>query len=111
MSEALYTVFPSRHDEMCLWALESLAGGLPLIGFDIPESKWMTKKITMKAKAFNIDQYATILVSATKKNVIQTLRKNSRIFAKQYTWETVVDEFEHFFTEVVCKEKELYERN
>lgn len=111
MSEALYTVFPSRHDEMCLWALESLAGGLPLIGFDIPESKWMTKKITMKAKAFNIDQYADILVSAAKKNVIQPLRINSRIFAKQYSWETVVDKFEQFFTLVLSKERAVYERN
>lgn len=104
MAEALFVAFPSRHDEMCLWALEALAGGLPLVGFDIPESKWMSSGISMKAKAFDIDEYANLLLKATNNKEIFKLRRNSREFAKKYPWEKVVEEFEAFIRFVLRKE-------
>ncbi len=104
MSQALYTAFPSRHDEMCLWALESLAGGLPLIGFDLPESKWMTSDISMKAPKYNIETYSDLLLEATKPEVIEPMRKKSREFAKNYSWDYVIQEFESFIAEILAIE-------
>jgi glycosyltransferase involved in cell wall biosynthesis len=104
MSQALFVAFPSRHDEMCLWALEALAGGLPLIGFDIPESKWLNSKISLKAEPFNIDKYSEILLKATDPKIVTPMRKNARIISKKYTWEKVVNDFEDFFRDILEKE-------
>ncbi len=104
MSEALFVAFPSRHDEMCLWALEALAGGLPLVGFDISESKWLSKDISLKAKPFDINHYAEILLKATDLKVINPMRKNARIITRKYTWEKVASEFEKFIKIVLKKE-------
>lgn len=105
MSQALYTAFPSRHDEMCLWALESLAGGLPLIGFDLPESKWMTNEIALKAPKYDVNVYSDLLLEATKTNIIEPMRKASREFAKRYSWDFVIREIETFITEVLTIER------
>ncbi len=104
MSQALYTTFPSRHDEMCLWALESLAGGLPLIGFDLPESTWMTKEVALKAPKYNVNAYSDLLLEATKPEVIEPMRKASREFAKKYSWTHVINEFESFIADVLAIE-------
>lgn len=104
MSEALYVAFPSRHDEMCLWALEALAGGLPLVGFDIPESKWMTSKISLKAESFDIYKYSKILLKATDPSLINKMRIDSRKFAGKYSWDKVAYEFEKFIKMTVGRE-------
>jgi len=101
MSEALYVAFPSMHDEMCLWALEALAGGLPLICFDLPESKWMNDDISIKAKPFTADEYAKILLQATNMELMSKMRKASRDLARKYPWEKVASEFESFINEVL----------
>ena len=112
MAKALYTAFPSRHDEMCLWALESLAGGLPLIGFDIPESAWMTKEISMKSAPFDTSEYAKILMEATQPEHIEPMRKASRSFAQTFPWSKVVTEFEQFFYEVLrIEQSKQYDKN
>lgn len=105
MSEALFVAFPSRHDEMCLWALEALASGLPLIGFDLPESKWMNNEISLKAKSFDIDEYSKNLLKGTNPYVINRMRIASRKFANKYSWEKVTYEFEKFIKMVVEKER------
>ena len=105
MSQALYTVFPSRHDEICLWALESLAGGLPLIGFDLPESKWMNDIVSLKGPKYDIHTYSQLLVKATQPEVIEPMRKASREFAKKYSWDHVVNSFEEFFAQVLAIEE------
>ncbi|MBW7944363.1 glycosyltransferase family 4 protein [Patescibacteria group bacterium] len=101
LQKALFTAFPSRHDEMSLWSLESLASGLPLVGFDLPECGWAPKSVYLKAKPFELDEYAQLLVQATKPEVIQPLRKEARKFASQFTWDFVASEFEDFFDKVI----------
>ena len=105
ISEALFVAFPSRHDEYSVWSLEALASGIPLICFDLPESKWMTNKISLKAKPFDIDQYSQLLLKATDTKLISEMRKEARQFAKKYSWGKVVGDFEEFFKEVLENEK------
>lgn len=105
MSKALFVAFPSRHDEMCLWALEALAGGLPLVCFDVPESKWMSEKFSIKAKPFDTTEYAKALLRAVDPQNIYPMRKNARKITAKYTWEKVAQEFEDFFKQVLKKEK------
>jgi len=105
ISEALFVAFPSRHDEYSVWSLEALASGMPLICFDLPESKWLTGKISLKAKPFDIDQYSQLLLKATDAKVISEMRKEARQFAKKYSWEKVAKDFESFFKYILKREK------
>lgn len=112
LSEALYTAFPSRHDELSIWALESLASGLPLVGFNLPECAWGTRDIYLKSPPFDIAAYGELLKKATDPEVITPMRKQARVFAKQYTWERVATDIELFLTDIISKEnhkKEDYE--
>lgn len=104
MSEAIYVAFPSRHDELSLWALEALASGLPLVCFDLPECSWAKKSVALKAKSFDVDEYAKLLLKATDRKLIDSMRVASRKFARKYTWENVVNQFESFFTHVLYRE-------
>lgn len=110
ISKALFVAFPSRHDELSLWALEALASGMPLVMFDLPESAWATTKVALKAKPFNVSDYAKKLKQATDTATNAQMRKDARLFASRFTWEKVASEFENFIYEVLKKEK-TYEKN
>lgn len=105
LASALFTAFPSRHDEMSLWSLESLAAGLPLVGFDLPECKWADESVCLKAKRFDLNAYGNLLVKATDPAVIGPMRKQARIFAKKFSWDHVADEFVSFFTQILDNEQ------
>lgn len=101
LSRALFTAFPSRHDELSLWALESLASGLPLVGFDLPECAWAPRTVFLKAKAYDTNAYAQLLLNATQSRVIQPMRHKARLFARSYDWDTVAQQIEEFINEVI----------
>jgi glycosyltransferase involved in cell wall biosynthesis len=104
LAKSVCTAFPSRHDELCLWTLESLAAGLPIVAFDIPESQWLREDVALKAPPFDIDRYADALLRLTEPGLRTTMSTNARVFAKQYTWERVVHMFEDFFEEILSVE-------
>lgn len=105
IQEALFVAFPSRHDEMSLWTLEALASGLPVVAFNLTESKWMKKEVALKAEPFNLDDYAKKLLDCTEVNLNKRMRKNAREFARKFTWDKVADQFEEFFKYVLEREK------
>lgn len=104
ISKAIFVAFPSRHDEISLWSLEALASGMPLVSFDLPETKWVSNRVSLKAKAFNINDYAKLLVKATTSELNKKMRKDARILASKYRWEKVAGEFEKFMNMVLIKE-------
>ena len=104
MSESLFTVFPSRHDEMCLWTLESIAAGLPLVAFDIPESNWLPQSVTLKSRSFSIDDYSQKLVKACDPKLIKQMRINAKKFARKYSWKNTAREYEEFFKMILENE-------
>ena len=105
ISEALFVAFPSRHDELSIWALEALASGLPLVAFDLPECRWITNGTALKAKPFDLEEYSKLLVNATDSKLNCEMRKNCYALSKHYSWDTVANEFEEFFKEIMSKEK------
>ncbi len=104
ISKAVFVAFPSRHDEQSLWSLEALASGLPLVAFDLPESKWMIEKVALKAKPFDVEEYAKLLLQMTDKTLNDKMRSNARQLAQHYTWDHTVSRFESFFQDVLEKE-------
>lgn len=105
LSESIFVAFPSRHDELSLWALEALASGMPLVGFDLPECAWAPVDVCLKATPYDIDEYAAKLVEATEPKLNAIMRKNARELAKTYTWEHVASMFEEFMHTVLEYEK------
>lgn len=101
LAHALFVAFPSRHDELSLWALEVLASGVPLVAFDLPESKYISNQVALKAKPFDLDEYSSCLSRLTESQLNKRMRVDARILAKKYTWEKVANEFENFMFEVL----------
>ncbi|OGK17627.1 hypothetical protein A2774_03225 [Candidatus Roizmanbacteria bacterium RIFCSPHIGHO2_01_FULL_39_12c] len=83
---------------MCLATLEVLAAGLPLVCFDLPESKWISPQVALKSLMFDTNRYATALLS-TCDSAIMT--KNIRSFAKQFSWDNVATKFDLFLKQVL----------
>ncbi|CAN5201663.1 glycosyltransferase family 4 protein [soil metagenome] len=106
ISEALFVAFPSRHDELSLWALEALASGMPIVSFDLPEGRWMSDSVALKAPAFDTDAYAAQLLQATDPTINAKMRQEARTFAKTYTWDKVVAQYKEFFEYIINKEQQ-----
>lgn len=104
LSQALFVTIPSRHDETPVFALEALASGLPIVCFDIDGLKWLTKKVSLKAKPFDTEDYSKILGKAANSKEIRILRKNTRNFIKKYSWENVAREYETYFKFIISRE-------
>lgn len=105
ISESIFTVYPSRHDEMSLWQLESLASGLPLVAFDNPEFLWANEDISLKAKRFDISEYAQLILKASDSKINSKMSLAARKFSRQFTWEKVAADFESYFMTVIANEK------
>ncbi len=105
ISKAIYVAFPSRHDEISLWALEALASGMPLVCFNLPECRWISDDVSVKSAPFDIAAYGKALLEATNVKYNASMRKNARILAEKYTWESVAAQFEAFIEVVLKNEK------
>lgn len=105
LQRAAFVVFPSRHDELSLWALEALAAGMPLVTFDLPEARWMGHKAVLKAKPFDIEEYSKLLTIAAEIEVQKNMKIEARKLAGKYSWEKVADQFEEFIFSVMNKQK------
>lgn len=101
ISRAIYVAFPSRHDELSLWSLEALASGMPLIMFDLPEARWVDSGASLKATPFNLNEYGKLMIEATNKQRNNLMRKAARSMAKKYDWESVANQFEDYFYEII----------
>ena len=106
MSEALFVAFPSRFEGFSLFALEALAAGLPLVAFDIPGISWTPERATFKAECFDTQEYAKLLVkAASDPNALQVMGTYAREYARQFTWDAVVKEYEDFFYKILSSSR------
>ena len=103
ISEALFVAFPSRHDELSLWALEALASGMPIVAFDLPEGRWMTDNVSLKAPPFDTDAYAAQMLHMAEPELNHHMRREARNFARGYTWDRVVAQYREFFEYIINK--------
>lgn len=105
MAEALFVAQPSRSEGFSLFALEALAAGLPLVCFDIPGLSWVSGNASLKAKPYDTDEYAQLLLKATDHQINSFLSSHARNFARRYSWNTVTDDYLIFFTRILEKKK------
>lgn len=105
MSRAAAVAFPSRHDELSLWALEALGGGLPLVIFDLPECRWIDTDAALKARPFDVEEYGNLLIKAVSPKKNAEMRIKARELAMRYSWDRVAGDFENFMQLIIRKEK------
>lgn len=110
LSEAIYVALPSRNETFSCFALEALAAKLPIVAFDIPGLSWATEAVAIKAKQFDIDEYARLLLSSMKPSKMSAMGKNARIFASKFTWNRVANDFDRFAQKVINIEKLKHEK-
>lgn len=107
ISTALFTALPNKGGGMSLWALESLASGLPLVCFDVPDTRWIPESISFKARAFDADDFAQKLLLAIQTPSFTVMRSQARKFARQFSWDKVSANYEDFFYEVLERERNI----
>lgn len=104
LGKSLFIALPSRHETFSVFALEALAAGRSLVAFDIPGLSWIDRKVLYKTHGFTIESYANLLVKMSKKQTAKKLGKQARIFARQFSWDTVTEKYIAFFSEVLLWE-------
>jgi glycosyltransferase involved in cell wall biosynthesis len=103
LSEAVCAALPSRFETFSIFGLEALASGLPLVIFDIPGLSWSDSLVALKAKAFDVEEYAQCLIRATEPSLNAEMSRQARVFALRFRWDNIVSEFDVFFKQVLSK--------
>ncbi|RJR16482.1 glycosyltransferase family 1 protein [Candidatus Microgenomates bacterium] len=101
MSEAAFAVLPSRHETFSCFALEALAAGLPIVRFDVDGLSWMETTAMLKSPAFNVDDFARLLLRASRPEFFKIQSAVARSFAAQFSWDTVAQQFAAFFQKIL----------
>lgn len=103
LKHASAVVMPSRNEGFSILTLESLAAGIPVVMFAIPGLDWVSTKLLRKSTCFSVEQYASLLYSYATKKRTKTQYMQYKQFAKQYSWDTIVNDYEMFFDEIIEK--------
>lgn len=103
LSHSVAVAFPSRHEGFSLFSLEATASGCPLISFDIPALKWLPASAGLKAKCFDVDEYAKQLLMVNDSKKMRSMRKAARETAAHYTWDSVAMRISSFIDHVVLQ--------
>jgi len=112
LSEAAFVVLPSRREGFCLFALEALAAGLPIVSFDIPGLSWITADCSEKANPFDIGEFALKLLAYALDEKRRFLAgRQASALARDYSWDKVADKMEDFFYEVLSAENKLWKNH
>lgn len=106
MREAAFVVLPSRREGFCLFALEALAAGLPVVCFDIPGLKWLTPAVSLKAEPFKGGDLASKMALYLKdEKRRQSAGQQGRALAENYSWDKAADKTDAFLREIIYNEK------
>lgn len=106
LSKATFAVIPSRYEGFCLVALEALASGLPVVAFNIPGISWLPEEVSLKAKPFDVDSFAKMMLRASNKNINKKLRKKCIQVARKYCWDNITAQYEQFFDFIVNRKSD-----
>ncbi len=105
MSESQFIVIPSRSESFSLFTLEAIATGAPVAIWKIPGLSWVSESVSLRAKAYSVDDYAQNMVKLSDPKLVRKMSLEAKKFARGFTWEKVTDQFEDFFERVLEKEK------
>jgi glycosyltransferase involved in cell wall biosynthesis len=94
LSRSSVFLFPSHHESWGLVALEAMAVGLPVIGFDIPSSREAFGEAMLQIPAFDIDAFADAVVRClTNEKLRADYRRHGTAMAATYDWHMIAERF------------------
>jgi glycosyltransferase involved in cell wall biosynthesis len=94
LSAARVFLFPSHHESWGLVALEAMAVGLPVVGFDIPSSREAFGDSMLLVPAYDVAAFANAVVQClTHEEMRAIYRARGKRMAKKHDWDTIAAEF------------------
>ena len=106
LGESLLVVIPSRHEGFCIFGLEALASGLPLIIFDVPGLSWIPETSALRAKPFETQDFAKKMIYAVQnREQMEKMGSAGREFARDFSWDNIALSYEDFFYKILEMEK------
>ena len=90
LSQARVFIFPSHHESWGLVALEAMAVGLPVVGYDLPSSKEVYGEAMVMVPLGNTDAMASAVIALLKSDRNRTeYASRSRELAQRYDWSRI----------------------
>ncbi len=87
-------LFPSHHESWGLVALEAMAAGVPVIGYDIPSSREAFGDAMLSVPAFDVDAFANAVVRCLSNEPTREIYRQRGIqIAATYDWDTIAQQF------------------
>ncbi len=94
MSKAKLLLFPSHHESWGLVALEGMAVGIPVVGYDLPSSREAFGTSMVSAPCFDVNALANAIVQLlTNEDLRRECIKHGQETAQRYSWDNVAGQF------------------
>lgn len=108
LSQALFVVFPSRHEVQPIAVLEAMASGKAVVVSDIPEFNYIVQNgIGMSFRTGNAASLTKSMKDLIRNKERKEMGKRGRNWVKDYTWEKVAMRYDNFLRNIL----EINQRN
>lgn len=95
-------VVPSRFEGQSLLLIEAIVLGTPIVCFDIEGTRWLEKKLALKAKPFDVEELASNIEKiVTNKKLRKSMSQYGISLKGKFSWETISDQYTKFITEIL----------
>ncbi len=101
LRRASCVVVPSRFETYSIVSLEALAHKTPLVCFSIDGLSWLSSQVAFKVKPYDTTAFAQAIENAVSDNQLQKKLDKGSDFAKQYTWESIYNQYKQYIKKMV----------
>jgi glycosyltransferase involved in cell wall biosynthesis len=104
--DALFVVFPSRHEAQPIAVLEAMSSAKAVVVSDIPEFNFVTQcgagVSFRKGDAMSLARSMTDLTVSDRREMME---KRGRDYVQGFTWDAIAKQYESFINDVIAQDK------
>jgi glycosyltransferase involved in cell wall biosynthesis len=94
MAGSVVFVFPSHYESWGIAALEAMAAGLPVVGYDIPSSREAFGEAMLRVPPYDVEAFAdAVLRCLLDADTRETYRARGLGVAQKHDWDVVAQQF------------------